>query len=109
MVPSVVVVLLVVLVDRFVVWSEERRGLLRGTTDSASALNASATRLGWLLTRLFQPVVSITSDALLCDGQTNKTIFIVKPLTRNTMQRSVQRLRGNLQKINLLTDAKGKR
>ena len=63
--PRVVVVLLVVLVERLAVWSDERRGLLRGTTERARALKASATRLGWLLTRLFQPAVSITSEALL--------------------------------------------
>lgn len=70
-VPIVVVVLLVVEVDRVTGWSDARRGLLRGTTDCASALKASATRLGWLLTRLFQPGVSITSDALLHDNNNN--------------------------------------
>ena len=64
-----VVVLVVLLVDMFMpAWSEERRGRLRGTTERARALKASATRLGWLLTRLFQPVVSITSEAFLGGG-----------------------------------------
>lgn len=64
-----VVVVVLVVVDRPTAWSDERRGLLRGTTDRAKALKASATRLGWLLTRLFHPVVSITSEALLEGGR----------------------------------------
>lgn len=62
---ATVVVVVLVVVDMLTAWSDERRGLLRGTTDRANALKASATKLGWLLTRLLQPAVSITTEALL--------------------------------------------
>ena len=40
-----------------------RRGRFRASDVCARALNASATRLGWLLMRRVQPAVSITSAA----------------------------------------------
>ena len=43
----------------------ESRGLLRGSVCEARALNASATRLGCCIMRLFHPGVSITSAAWL--------------------------------------------
>ena len=75
-------VVVVLEVERLVVCSRERRGLLRGTTERARALKASATRLGWLLTKLFHPLLSITSDAFL-QTQTAKCSNIEGEILRN--------------------------
>lgn len=43
----------------------ERRGRFRANEVCAKALKASATRFGWLLMSVVQPVVFITSEAWL--------------------------------------------